>query len=80
MQAELKKSMSAVTIATEWIFIDIVNYFAFLDFNKNLKIGLNAIGKMFIVSALLRNSHNILYNSTISKYFDVQPRTLQQYV
>ena len=71
--------MSAVRIAVEWIFADLVDYFAFLDFKKNLKIGLSAIGKIYIVCALLRNSHNILYNSTTSKYFDDQPPTLQQY-
>ena len=55
LEAEFNKSMSAMTIAVEWIFEDIVNYFAFLDLKKNLKIGLSAIGKMYIVCALLRN-------------------------
>ena len=46
-------AMSAVRSSVEWLFGDIINYFKFLDFKKNLKIGLSSIGKMYIVSALL---------------------------
>ena len=53
-------SMSAVRESVEWLFGDIVNYFKFMDFHKNLKIGLSSVGKMYIVSALLRNAHTIL--------------------
>ena len=45
-------SMSSVTISVEWLFGDIINYFKFLDFKKNLKIGMSSIGKMYIVCAL----------------------------
>ena len=31
-------SMSAVRTAVEWLFEDVINYFKFLDFKKNLKI------------------------------------------
>ena len=30
------------------------------DFQNNLKIGLNSVGQMYIVSALLSNAHTIL--------------------
>ena len=49
---EFNKSMSSVRVAVEWIFGDIINYFKFLDFKKNLKIGLSQIGKLYIVGAL----------------------------
>lgn len=39
------KSMSTVRVAVEWLFGDILNYFKFLDFKKNLKIGLSQVGK-----------------------------------
>ena len=55
------KSMSQVRVSVEWIFGDIVNYFKFLDFKKNLKIGLSHIGKAYIVSALFHNARAILY-------------------
>lgn len=44
-------SMSSVRISVEWLFGDVINYFKFLDFKKNLKIGMSSIGKMYIVCA-----------------------------
>lgn len=38
-QQDFNTSMSTVRSSVEWIFGDIVNYFKFLDFKKNLKIG-----------------------------------------
>ena len=56
-QMELyNKAMSSVRMSAEWLFGDIVNYFKFLDFKKNLKISLSAVGKMYIVAAILRNA------------------------
>ena len=37
-------------------FGDILNYIKFVDFKKNLKIRLSAVGKIYTVSALLRNA------------------------
>ena len=60
-------------------FWDIVNYFAFLDFKKDLKVGLSAVGKMYIVCALLRNAHTCIYQSSTSKFFGLNPPALQDY-
>ena len=38
------KCMSNVRTSVEWLFGDIVEYFKFMDFKKNLKIGLSSIG------------------------------------
>ena len=35
------RSMSNVCVSVEWIFGDIVNYFKFIDFKKDFKIGLS---------------------------------------
>ena len=45
--------LSSVRISVEWLYGDVINLFKFLDFNKNLKIGMSSIGKMCIVCALL---------------------------
>ena len=50
------KCMSEVRVSVEWMFGDIANYFKFMDFKKNLKIGSSSVGKLYIVSALLRNA------------------------
>ena len=60
----------------ELLFGDIINYFCFLDFKNNLKIGLSQIGKMYIVSALLKNALTCLYGNTTSQYFELDAPTL----
>ena len=57
LQKQYNKAMSEVRASVEWVFGDIVNYFAFMDFKKKLKVGLSAVGKMNIVCALLTNAH-----------------------
>ena len=71
--------MSTVRSSVEWIFGDIVNYFKFLDFKKNLKIGLNAVGKIYVTCALMQNARSILYGSATSEYFGLNPPTLEEY-
>ena len=63
------KSMSAVRCSVEWIFGDIINYFKFLDFKKNLKIGLSQVGKMYIVCAILRNALTCMYQNSTAQFF-----------
>ena len=45
---DYNKAMSSVRVSDEWLFGDIINSFKFLDFKKNLKIGLTSVGKMYI--------------------------------
>ena len=61
------------------LFGDIVNNFKFMDFYKNLKIGLNSVGKMYIVSALLRNALSCFNGNQTSEFFDLDPPTLEEY-
>ena len=51
-QEAFNSSMSDVRSAVEWVFGDILSYFAFLDFKENLKIGLSPIGTMNSVAHL----------------------------
>lgn len=77
---EFNRSMSPIRISVEWLFGDITNYyFKFIDFKKNLKVGLSAVGKLYIICALLRNALTCLYGNTTSEYFDLDPPTLQDY-
>ena len=72
-------SMSTVRVSVEWLFADIINYFKFMDFKKDLKIGLSQVGKMYIVCALLRNALTCLYSNSTAEYFDLVPPTLDDY-
>lgn len=71
--------MSTVRTEVEWVFGDILEYFSFLDFKRNLKVGLSAVGKMYIVCALLRNANSCTYGSTTTTFFGVDPPSLEQY-
>ena len=70
---EYNKAMSAVRISVEWTFGDIINYFKFLDFKKNLKISLSAVGKMYIVCAIMRNALTCMYGNSTSQFFSLDP-------
>ncbi|CAH3182774.1 unnamed protein product [Porites lobata] len=76
---EFNASMSSVRTSVEWLFGDLINYFKFLDYKKNLKIGLSHVGKMYIVCALLRNALTCLYRNTTADYFGLDPPSLVDY-
>ena len=61
--------MSSVRVSVEWMFGSICHYFALIDIKKQQKINVSAIGKIYIVSALLQNAHTCLYGNIVSKFF-----------
>ena len=71
--------MSSVRVTVEWLFGDIINDFKFLDFKKNLKIGMSSVGKMYLVCALLNNAITCLYGNSTSEFFGLNPPSLQDY-
>ena len=71
--------MSSTRVSVEWLFGDIINYYKFVDFKKNLKIGLSSVGKMYLICARLQNAHTCLYGNQTSTFFQLEPPTLQQY-
>ena len=73
------KAMSEVRVSVEWVFGEVVNYFKFIDFKKDLKIGLSSIGNIYTVCAILHNARTIFYSSISESYFGVSPPALGQY-
>ena len=63
---DFNNSVSAVHSSVEWLFSNVIR---FLDFKKNLKLGLSSVGKMYVVAALLRNAITCLYGNTASSFF-----------
>ena len=45
--------MSSVRMSVEWLLGNIKNHFKSIDFKKNLKIQLPAIGKLYLVCSLM---------------------------
>ena len=78
MQA-FNKAMSSVRVSVEWMFGNITKYFSFIDFKRQMKLNLSAIGKMYIVSALLENARTYLYGNIVSTTFELEPPRLEQY-
>ena len=78
-QRLFNKSMSAVRVSVEWLFGDILNWFAFMDFKRKSKIYLSAVGKMYLVCALLTNARTCMYGNLTSEYFEMEPPTIQNY-
>ena len=79
LQKQWNKAMNATRASVEWVFGDIVNYMKFLDFHKNLKIQLSAVGKMYIVCVILQNARSCFYGSVTSEFFDCQPPNIENY-
>ena len=73
-QNHFNKAMSKVRVSVEWGFVKIAQYFAFLDFKKNLKVLLQC------VASLLINCHTCLYGSVTGKYFNLAPPSLETYL
>ena len=66
--------MRKVRVSVEWVFGDILEYFSFLDFKKDLKVGLSSIAKMYVICA-----HLCVYGSTTSTFFGIEPPSLDSY-
>lgn len=73
------KAMSSVRVAVEWLFGEIVKYFKFVDFKRNLSIRLSPVGKIYIVAALLQNAQACLYGNIVSDFFWLRPPSLEEY-
>ena len=78
-QQNFNKSMSQVRVAVEWLFGDVSKWWAFIDFKKNLKINLSAVGKMYLTCALLTNAKTCLYGNMTSQFFQMNLPILEEY-
>ena len=78
-QKQFNRSMSAVRVCVEWPFGEIVKYFAFNDFKKNLKIGLQSVAKNYAVSCLIYNAKVCLQGCNTASYYGLIPPTIDEY-
>ena len=72
--------MSSVRVSVEWVFGDVIERFKFTDFSKMQKIGLSAVTKQYVVSALLSNARTCIHGSVTSEYFSCKPPSLESYL
>ncbi len=79
LQKQFNSDMSALRVSVEYGFGRILQQFAFLDFKKNQKLYLQPLKKMYFVAGILCNAQMCMRGGQISKYFDCEPPTLQEY-
>ena len=79
-QQQFNTAMSGVRQCVEWGFKDVITNWAFLDFEKNLKLFLSPVGKLYVVAVLLTNCHTCLYGNQTSDFFGLKPPTLDEYL
>ena len=79
-QQLFNKEMSKVRVSVEWSFGKVLQYFAFLDFRKNLKVLLQPIGKYYVVGVILTNCHTCMYGCNSSNVFHLPPPNLHSYL
>jgi hypothetical protein len=79
LQAE-NAVMSRVRVAVEWSFEKVVQEFAFLDFDKNLKLYLSPIALWYKIGVLMTNCHTCLYGSQTGLFFQLQAPSLEWYL
>ena len=79
LQISWNKEITSACVSLEWVFGDIIEYFKFLDFWKNLKIKLSVVIKMHIVCALLHNARSCFYGTSTENYFGLQPTLIGEH-
>ena len=73
--------MSGARQSVEWGFAEIITKWAYVDFKKQQKIGLQAVGLHYRVAAFLTNCRTILRGGNkASRFFRVDPPTLAVYL
>lgn len=73
-------NMSHHRAAAEWSFANVASVFAFVDFEKNLRLLQQPIALYYRVATLLVNCRCCLYGNETSSHFQAPPPTLEAYL
>ena len=66
----IDQAKSEVRVCVEWMFGNVTNYYKFVDFKKQLKIGLSPVRKIRLVCGIPQNVHTCIYGNIVSEYFN----------
>ena len=80
LQQQFNRVMSSIRIPNEWSVGMTEGLFKFNTYPKNLKVLLSPIGVYYLVSTILTNCHTCLHGNEISKYFDLAPPSIEEYL
>ncbi|DAZ99510.1 TPA: hypothetical protein N0F65_005382 [Lagenidium giganteum] len=79
-QQAFNKKMSSVRVSVEWVFGDVLRYWAFTDYHKNQKLHLQAVGNIYHIAVVLTNVMTCLHGSQTRRYFRLSPPSLRAYL
>ena len=79
-ELDFNQQMSRARICVEWGFAGVGAQFQLLNMWRRLKLNLVPIGQYYVVSTLLFNCMACIYGNQTSKFFNVQPPTLAEYL
>jgi hypothetical protein len=68
-EAEWNTRMSGVRQVVEWMFMEIITQWAFLDFKNRMKIYKFPVAKYYMVAAFLTNLRTCCYGNPTQHYF-----------
>lgn len=79
-QHRFNTTMSRIRIAVEMQFGKVLQYFAFNDYKKNLKPGLQPVALYYVVATVLTNCHTCLYGSAVTSLFQSGAPSVEEYL
>ncbi|KAK9430600.1 hypothetical protein V1505DRAFT_385949 [Lipomyces doorenjongii] len=71
-------SMSSMRQCVDWQFGAMLNMFSFLDYKKNLKVGLQPVG--IIINSIVPQYLSCIEHNQTARYLEVDPPTVHQYL
>ncbi|KAF0731430.1 hypothetical protein Ae201684P_007059 [Aphanomyces euteiches] len=80
-QSRFNSKMSSVRVSVEWCFGEVLRYWAFLDFMKNLKVFLSPVAKLYLIGVFFTNCLNCArQGNQTSRFFHLMPPPLKRYL
>ena len=80
-EVAFNESMQEARLAVEWVFGWVNSKFTANQFRHNLKVGLQPVGQIWMVSVLLANCLTCLRGGNqVSKKFGMSPPSIEQYI
>lgn len=80
LEREFNHKMSALRQCVEWGFGNVTINFAFIDYDKGLRLGGLPVGRLYLLALIFTNIRTILYPSLISTKFQCPPPSLEEYL
>ncbi|KAG8723652.1 hypothetical protein FRC09_002314 [Ceratobasidium sp. 395] len=79
-EREFNMKMSRMRQSVEWGFGGVANNFAYMSFSNGLKLGLQPVGRFYLLAVIFTNIRAAMYPSEISVKFQCAPPPLEDYL